>query len=308
MRSTAALRFKEDFVRFPVEARQSIERAMSAHLEPLRSDIAKQDEALQREIVDLKEKLVRANEDRLRSETDINELNARIRQQRVFEDVKRKELELVMFDKRNRFQGGAKNRTEIPETVPKKFELPQMPRNYEQRMKQKMENQTIREAPMLYGKTEFMKVPRGTAATRDRFGDPLWADTLIDRRRAENAEFYAAERLAVPLSNKFPGITDDYMNKQGLVIPRFATDRIDDDRHILDVFSNNEERLKALESYEKPNPRYDSKFTDSKHGRVDFERVDKIIDALDAFKDKYFEDKQNYREYTGPEDKEDSQR
>lgn len=308
MRSTAALRFKEDFVRFPVEARQSIEKAMTAHLEPLKDDIAKQDEALQKEIVDLKEKLVKANEHRLRSEVDINELNDQIRNQRVLEDVKRKELELMMFDKRNRYQGGAKNRTEIPDTVPKRFEFPQMPRNYEMRLKRKIENQTIKEAPMLYGKTEFVRVPRGTAATNDRFGDPLWADMLIDRRRAENAEFYAAEKLGVPLSDKFPSINDDYTNKQGLVVPRFAADRIDDDRHILDVYSNNEERLKALEIYDKPDPRFASNFTSNRQGRVNFDKVDKIIDALDTFKDKYFEDKQKLSVYAGPESNDNSQR
>lgn len=288
MKSFSANKFKEEFIRFPVEARQSIEKAMSSHIEPLRQSIAKQDEALQKEIVDLKDKLVKANEDRLRSEVEINELNDRIRQQRVFEDVKRRELELMMFDKKNRFNGGAKNRTEIPDTVPKAFEFPQMPRNYEQRLKHKMENKVMKEAPMLYGKTTQLRVPRGTAAAGDVFSDPLMAGVLMDSRRAANAEFYATERLAIPLNDKFPSLADDYSNKQGLVIPRFQNDLMDDDRNLLDIFSNNEERLRALEVYGAPVYKAHPK---SAKERVDFDRVDRIIDSLDAFKDKYFDDK-----------------
>lgn len=293
---SAASKFRDEFVKFPVEARQSIERAMSAHLNPLRESIAKQDEALQKEIVDLKDKLVRANEDRLRNESEINELNTKIRQHHIFEDVKRKELELLMFDKHNRYHGGSKNRTEIPESIPKKFEFPSMPRNYEQRIKNKMADKVMVEAPMLYNKTEHIKVPRATAARGDMFSDSRMADIYSDRNRAMYSEFYAGERMAVALPPTFPNIEDDHLNKQGLVMPRFQSDMMDDDRNLLDIFNNNEDRLRALDK--------NTPLIKKEKERVDFERVDRIIDALDAFKDKYFDDKQQFRVFKGlePED------
>ena len=294
-----ASKFREDFVKFPVEAKQSIERAMSAHLNPLRESIAQQDEALQKEIIDLKDKLVRANEDRMRNESDINELNTKIRQHHIFEDVKRKELELLMFDKHNRYHGGAKNRTEIPETIPKQFEFPKMPRNYEQRIKNKMANKVMVEAPMLYNKTEFMKVPRATAANGDMFSDARLAEIMLDRSRAANSEFYAGERMAVVLPSSFPNIDDDHANRQGLVLPRFKNDMMDDDRNLLDLFNNNEDRLRALDGYStRPG-------LSKPKERVDFDKVDRIVDALDAFKEKYFDDKQQLRVFKGARDEDD---
>ena len=72
-------------------------------------------------------------------------------------------------------------------------------------------------------------------------------------------------------------------------MPRFRSDMMDDDRHLIDVFNNNEDRLKALDDYIDNKPRHHSARV---IGRVDFDKVDRIIDALDSFKDKYFDDKQ----------------
>ena len=177
-----------------------------------------------------------------------------------------------------------------------------MPRNYEQRIKNKMANKVIVEAPMLYNKTEHIKVPRGTAATRDMFSDSRLAEIMADRGRAQYAEFYAGERMALALPPSFPSLNDDYANKQGLVVPRHRSDMLDDDRNLIDVFNNNEERLKALDGR--------GNFARRDKDRVDFDRVDRIIDSLDAFKEKYFDDKQQVRVFRGldTEEEKDPQR
>lgn len=285
MFSTTASRFKDKFERFPVEARQSIEQTVNKNLEPFRRALVDQNGKLQEEILQLKDQLVVANEDRLRNIEALGELQGKIRQQKVLEDVKRKELELVMFDKRNRHFGGSKQRTEIPDVPPKQFELPKMPRNYEIRIRQKVADKVLLEAPVLYTKSNYIQVPRGGGAVGDNFDDTRAAGALLDRNRMQHAEFYSPEKLAIPLPERFPRLEDDHLNKQNLVLPRYNSDKMDDDRNLIDIYNNNEDRLKALEM--------DKRQTNNKTKRekVDYDRVDKIIDSLDALKDKYFDDR-----------------
>jgi hypothetical protein len=129
------------------------------------------------------------------------------------------------------------------------------------------------------------------------FNDSRMAEIMGDRDRAMHAEFYAGERLAIKLPPSFPNLEDDYANKQGLVVPRFKRDMLDDDRMLIDIFNNNEDRLKALDTRPQPSNRHKE--------RVDFDKVDRIIDALDEFKDKYFDDKQQVRVFGGVDHGED---
>lgn len=142
---------------------------------------------------------------------------------------------------------------------------------------------------MLYSKRNNMKIPRGAVATGDNFDQARLVSYATDRGASENVDFYAPERMGVPLPSTFSGIEDDYSNRQNIVMPRFRSDMMDDDRHLIDVFNNNEDRLKALDDYIDNKPRHLSARV---KGRVDFDKVDRIIDALDSFKDKYFDDKQ----------------
>ena len=281
------------FERVPMEARQAIEKSIQSNVQAFRESINKHNEGLHHEILSLKDQLVKANEDRLTNEREINELNGKIRQHRIFEDVKRKELEMMLFDRQNKYYGGNKVRTEIPESAPKKFQFPEMPRNYEQRLKNKVANKVMVEAPMLYSKTSQIKVQKGAVAQKDYFDDNKVSEALIDRQRVRHAEFYAVEKQAVRLPESFPNIEDDHTNKQNIIVPRFKSDMMDDDRHLIDIFSNNEDRLKALDSFNRPTPASFAGGVGKE--KVDFEKVDKIIDALDAFKVKYFDDKQQER-------------
>lgn len=305
---SASLRDKFD--RFPVETRQTIEKAITNQMVPIRESFGNQNEALQQEILNLKDQLVKTNEDRLNTEHEINQLNSKIRQHKVFEEVKRKELELMMFEKRNQHIGGNKNRTEIPDLPYHKFEFPKMPRNFEQRIKNKVAERGIqREAPMLYSKHSHMRIPRGCDAHGDGFGAERMKTVLKDRNRAENYQFYEPEKMAIKMSsagrsysahakNDLFSIEDDFLNRQNIIMPRFKSDMMDEDRHVIDVFNNNEERLKALEdpdSKENARIRNQLKEGQSQRNRTDFLKVDKIIEELDSFKDKYFDDKQHER-------------
>lgn len=280
---------RDDFARFPVEAQKALEQSVGRHVVPLKESIINQNEALQLEVLALKDQLVQANEWRLQSATEIDALNSKIRQHRVFEDVKRRELEAALFERRNQHAGGGKQRTEIPEVVGPAFEFPKLPRNYELRVKQKMAQRVYVEPPQLYSRTAGLRVPQGTAANADQFDDLTVAARLMDRDRAQHPEFYAIERLAVELPPAFTTIADDYSNRQQLVMPRLSSDRLDDDRHLIDIFNSNEDRLRALEGA----PQAREKIRD----RVDFDKVDRIIDALDSFKDKYFDDRRQERVY-----------
>ena len=280
---------RDNFERFPVEAQKALEQSVNRNIVPLKESIINQNEALQNEILALKDQLVQANEWRLQSATELNELNGRVRQHRAFEDVKRKELEVMMFDRHNRHAGGSKQRTEIPELPAPPFDFPKLPRNYELRIKNKMANRVYVEPAQLYSKATHLRVPQGTAANADQFDDLEVAARLMDRDRAQHPEFYAVERLAVSLPASFTTIGDDYTNRQQLVIPRLTSDRLDEDRHLIDIFNNNEDRLKALEGP----PQAREKIKE----RVDFDKVDRIIDALDTFKDKYFDDRRQERVY-----------
>src|SRR3990167_2564255 len=284
MFSTSSSRFKEKFERFPVEARQSIEQTVNKNLEPFRKALGEQNQQLKEEILNLKDQLVHANEDRLRNIEALGDLHGKIRQQKMLEEVKRKELELVMFDKRNRHFGGSKQRTEIPDVPPKKFEFPKMPRNYETRIRQKVADKVLLDAPVLYSKSNFVQVPRAAAALNDNFDDTRAAGVVFDRNRQQFSEFYSPEKLAIPLSERFPRLEDDHLNKQNLVLPRFDSDKMDDDRNLIDIYNNNEDRLQALEIGRRTQTRV-------KKEQLDYDRVDKIIDSLDALKDRYFDDR-----------------
>lgn len=287
--STSILKTRERFERFPLEAKKSLEAAISDNIAPIRDSLFNQNSALQGEILTLKEQLIRANSDRMNTLEEINGLNNQIRQHRYLDDVKRKELELIMFDRRNKHAGGAKNRTEIPDSVPKKFEFPEMPRNFEQRMKAKVANRVFVEPAPLFSKSQNHPYQRGAISHNDNFDDERVADALTDKNRARFQEFYAPSRLAIKLG-EHPGLhlEDDYLNKQGLVVPRFQSDMIDEERHLVDVYQNNQERAKALEGPSGP-------VKPANAYKVDFAKVDRIIERLDAFKERYFDDKRELR-------------
>ena len=283
-------KLKEKFDRFPIEAQRALEKSINQNVIPLKESIINQNEALQNEILALKDQLIQANEFRLHSATQINDLNSKIRQHRMFEDVKRKELELMMYEKKNKYNGGAKNRTEIPDLPLQPFEFPRMPRNFEQRIKNKMANRVYVEPQQLYTQMGRMRVPQGAVSPNDQFDDFTVAARLMDRDRAKHPEFYEVERLAVKLPERFYSIGEDYTNKQNIVMPRFGNDRMDEDRNLIDIFNNNEDRLKALDGGAR-----DRGGMVRRQEKVDFDRVDRIIDALDSFKDKYFDDRQQER-------------
>jgi len=287
MRTTSS-KFKENFDRFPIEARQSIERAVNKNIEPIRQAIGSQNQALQEEILTLKDHLVKANADRLHNQNQLNALQDKIRNHKTLEEVKRKELEMLMFDKVNRYHGGDRGRTEIPDLPPKPFALPQMPKNYEIRLKNKMANKVMMEPAQLYSKNAMIKVPRGGAANADNFDDERVLDTLNDRDKCKYAEFYTVHNQGIKIQAPFPDLEDDHLNRQGIVLPRFRQDMMDEDRHIIDIYNNNEDRLKALSDKSERSALTNMRAKE----KIDFEKVDRIIDALDAFKDKYFDDRQ----------------
>ena len=278
------LNFEEEInpiMRIPPETNENISKAIENNLRPYREQLGSQNVRLQTDVLKLKESLGHANEQRLRTNKEIENIRDELNAQRTLEDVKRRELQKVMFGRRN-----AKNKGRVRVNIPPPpegktiFNFPKLPKPFNHRSKEIMTNVKEDEKPFktpLF--TKSVNVPKRSAPEYEynHFSEEKISKALIDEDRKANPEFFSKMNMGISLGNDFPNLPEDFQNNQGIVEPRFRNDHIDDlGINFRELNQRNQTRLKALdEDYEY----IPQEFINRKNA----EKIDKIVDALNNY-------------------------
>lgn len=287
-------------MRIPPETNEHISHAIEDNLRPFREQLGSQNVKLQTDLLKLKESLVSANEERLRTNHEIEKIHNEINAQRTLEGVKRKELQKVLFGRRDKRKGRDRVRTRIPPQIPGKniFSFPQLPKPFNHRKKaafrMNQQEEQLFKVPLF---TKSVQVPNRTVPEYDydHFADERLSKALVDQDKKQNPEFFSKMKLGIPLDKNFPDLPVDYHNKQGLLEPKYRGDFLDDlEANFKDLNLKNEHRLRALEPEKKiaPNIFYT---------RNQIEKVDKIVDALDKFTngENFYQDEEESKQDNG---------
>lgn len=221
-------------------------------------------------------------------------MNEHLRAQRVLDEAKRRELQMVLLGKNHKGitqSHSTRIRTKIPKDNPfkTKFTFPVPPRPFNHRMKNiekgvilaaKKESKTSK-IP-LQSKSKNLPVIASDGGYYDHFSEERIENALFDKNKAEYPDFFNRRIMAEKLSEKVPSLVDDLYNNQRLIRPRFVQDKFDEEEDFYDLNVKNKDRLKAFEGINKVNiSRLDKKY--------DIERVDRIVDEIKKYRNKPFD-------------------
>lgn len=84
-------------LRIPDSALETIQQTIMDNLRPVRKQFQTQAESMQNEVLNLKNQITTANEDKLKAERDIETIRGEITNHRVLDEVRQKELEMLLF-------------------------------------------------------------------------------------------------------------------------------------------------------------------------------------------------------------------
>jgi len=284
-----------DLLRTPAFIEENIEKHVKHKFDEIEGVVKQGNQQLALEVQEVRERILKGAKDRDMARNEIERIGEEVRRQRVLDEVKRRELQMVLLGRRKRGdQPEGRLRTRIPDDYQKEeFRFPEPPRPFRHRVKEVnfYNKEELQQEPPLKTRAKFVEKHIGKQNQHDYYNEEKVARCIQDIDRGKYPQFYNKMEMGIKLSSEFPSLPDDIVNKQNLIVPRMEHMRYDDQDNYLDLHHKNIVRLNALDG--KRISDFDE--LEGKNGERLVKKVDRIVDALENYRKQYgngYEDEQ----------------